>query len=270
MSKRTIIDWSRWGLAAVTPGVILLISSIGALAARDPAFDIGGDYGRAMVTLLVIGGVFATTGLVLELAAWWGAVQRTAARGHHEWHRALLWAGVAGILTTPFFGLGILLFGSVLTAYLVSGPDDPHADLMHTTPGKSLITRRANQGWLVAGAGVLLAVVVGNLTHPGLPFHGLVWPSLMLESAGVTLVVLGAIIIAAAWWGALFNAYLLPDRTWFRRLRWTGTAAALTMPLLGLGAIILAVTLTAWARGAPDGTAQRPTEQLTGSVLGHT
>jgi hypothetical protein len=52
----------------------------------------------------------------------------------------------------------------------------------------------------------------------------------------------------------MFNAYLLPDKTWFRRLRWTGIAAALTMPLLGLGALILLVVSVAYAQWAPGGT----------------
>jgi len=60
--------------------------------------------------------------------------------------------------------------------------------------------------------------------------------------------------VGAAWWGAMFNAYLLPDKTWFRRLRWTGIAAALTMPLLGLGALILLVVSVAYAQWAPGGT----------------
>lgn len=268
MCKRAIVSRSLWGLAFLAAGSILLTSSIAALAVRDPAFDVGDDYGSAMVGLLALAGIFVTAGVVVELATWWGAVQRTASQGQQEWHRALLWGGVAGILTTPLLGVGILLFGSVLTAYLVSGPDGAEADLRRTTPSKPLITRRANQGWMVAGAGALLAVVVGNLTHPGLPFHGLVWLPLSLVCLGLTTVVLGGVIVAAAWWGALFNAYLVPDQTWFRRLMWTGITAALTMPLLGLGALITAITLAAWARVAPDGTAERcPATSVTPSVL---
>jgi len=38
-----------------------------------------------------------------------------------RWYGALLWGGIAGILTTPLLGLGVLLFGSVMTAYLRVG-----------------------------------------------------------------------------------------------------------------------------------------------------
>jgi len=49
----------------------------------------------------------------------------------------------------------------------------------------------------------------------------------------------------------MFNANLLTDRTWFKRLLWSGIAAAVTMPLFGLGALILAVALIADGRSAP-------------------
>jgi hypothetical protein len=68
----------------------------------------------------------------------------------------------------------------------------------------------------------------------------------------------GALIVGAAWWGALFNAHNLADRTWFRRLLRSGIAAAIVMPLFGLGGLILAVVLTAYQRSAPDGMAVQP------------
>jgi len=51
-----------------------------------------------------------------------------------------------------------------------------------------------------------------------------------------------------------FNTHVLPDKTWFRRLRWIGIVAALTMPLFGLGGLILLAVFVAYARLAPDGT----------------
>ncbi|HZL81737.1 MAG TPA: hypothetical protein VFC06_07385 [Demequina sp.] len=73
------------------------------------------------------------------------------------------------------------------------------------------------------------------LTGRGLPPHGVLWPSLATTSAGYSVAVAGAIIVGAAWWAAIFNADLLEDKTWFRRLRWTGVAAALTMPCSASG-----------------------------------
>lgn len=268
MSKRTVMEWSLWGLVAMAPGLVLLPSSIGALAVRDPAFDVGDDYGRAMLALLVSAVVFTLTGVVLGLVGWWHAVGLTAAQGLSSWHRALLWGGVVGIVTTPVFGLGTLFFGSVVTAYLVCGPDRPGVSLHTSTPSKRLVTQRAAQGCAVAGGGAVLAVAAGNLSHPGLPLHGLIWPTMALVSLGFAVMWCGALIVFAAWWGALFNAYLLPDQTWFRRLRWTGVLAAVTMPLLGLGAVVVAVALGAWARRAPDGTAPRTSaEALTPTLL---
>lgn len=257
MSKRTVINLSLWGLAVMAPGLVLLPACIGALAARDPAFDVGDSYGRAMLALLVSTTVFLTVGVVVEIIAWWRAVRLTESMGYRDWQRALLWGGLIGILTMPLFGLGLLFFGSVMLAYLVSGPARPGMDVFATTPSKQLIGRRIGQGWVLAGVGLGLAIVVGNLTHPGLPFHGLVWPSMVIESLGMTILGLGAVCVGAAWWGALFNAYLLPDLVWFKRLRWTGVVAAATMPALGLGAVVIAVVLGAWVRSAPDGTADR-------------
>ena len=65
---------------------------------------------------------------------------------------------------------------------------------------------------------------------------------------------IGAVMVGAAWWEALFNTYVLADKTWFRRLRWTGIVAALTMPLFGLGGLILLAVFVAYAQRAPDST----------------
>lgn len=268
MSKRTVMEWSLWGVVAMALGLVLLPSSIGVLAVREPAFDVGDDYGHAMLALLVSAVVFTLTGVILGLVAWWRAVGLTAAQGLASWHRALLWGGVTGIVTVPVFGVGILFLGSVVAAYLVCGPEHDGVSLLASTPSKRLITRRAAQGWAIAGGGTVLAVVAGNLSHPGLPLHGLIWPTMALVSVGFTVIACGALLVFAAWWAALFNAYLLEDHSWFRRLRWTGVLAAVTMPLLGLGALVVAVALGAWARRAPDGTATRtPTETLTPTLL---
>jgi hypothetical protein len=175
-----------------------------------------------------------------------------------RWFQALLWVGIAGMLAVPIFGLGLLVFAGVLTAYAVAGPDVPTAGAPPTVPPKGTVVSWSNRAFAVAGAGLLLALVVASLTNPGRPLHGVVWPSLALVSLGITVIGLGAITLSAAWWGALFNAHLLADRTWFNRLRWLGIAAALTMPMLGLGAVIMAGALIAYRVSAADGTLGPP------------
>ncbi len=254
MSKRDIIDRSLWGLAALALGLILLPSAVLTLAARQPQNGVADTYGRTMLALIISGAVFVLVGVALELLAWGAAVRHASALADSRWRTVLLWGGVAGIITVPLLGVGVLIFGSVLTAYLVAAPnrpcDHPHA----TTPTKPVIIRRATRGWAITAAGMLLALAVPNLTNPGRPLHGLLWPSLALVAIGFAVAGIGAVMVGAAWWGALFNTYGLPDKTWFRRLRWTGIAAALTMPLFGLGALILLAVFVAYARRAPDGT----------------
>jgi hypothetical protein len=266
MSKRAIIDWSLWGLAALVPGLILLPAGSLALMARQPEHDLSDRYGHAMLALIFSGGVFVVVGVALELVAWAGAVNHAAVLADSHWSRVLVWGGVAGILTTPLLGVGVLVFGSVLTAYLVAAPNRACAHPRATTPTKRVITRRATQGWAITGAGMLLALAVANLTNPGGPLHGVLWPSLALVDTGFAVAGIGAVIIGVAWWGALFNTHLLLDATWFRRLRWTGIAGALTMPLLGLGALILLTVFIAYARLAPDGTSS-PTQDPASTPL---
>ena len=114
-------------------------------------------------------------------------------------------------------------------------------------------------GFATAGAGTVLALLVANLTYPGRLLHGVGWPSLVLVSLGITAIAAGAVVIWVAWWAAIFNTHQLAGKTWFNALLGTGIAAAVTMPLFGLGALILAVVLIAYWHAAPDGlAAQRP------------
>lgn len=128
MSKSSIIRLSLWSLAALVPAGILIPPSLVSLAARQPAFDVGDAYGAAMLALAMVGVVFATGSIVVVLVAWAAAVQNTAERRDSRWPSALLWGGIAGILTAPLFGIGALAFMCTLIAYLVAGPDgrDPH------------------------------------------------------------------------------------------------------------------------------------------------
>lgn len=256
MSKRQIVRLSIWGLAVMVPAGVLMPSSSVAFAARDGRA--GDGYGRTMIALFLLGATFAVVGFVLAAIAWAQAVVKTRSLEDPRWFQALLWAGILGILSVPIFGIGLLVFAGVLTAYAVAGPEVPTAGARPTVPSKPRVVAWSNRALAVAGAGLLLALVVANLTNRGRPLHGVVWPSLALISLGITAIGIGAIILLAAWWGALFNAHLLVDKTWFNRLRWLGIAAVLTMPMLGLGAVVVAAGLIAYRVAAPDGTLGPP------------
>jgi hypothetical protein len=257
MTKRAIIYWWIWGLIAFVPAGILIPSSALALATHNQG--VHDAYGRTMVALIIAGGLFALAGTAAGLVGWVAAVLNTHRLADPRWFQVLLWGGIAGLLTTPLAGLGALVFASVMMAYLVAGPDGLAAEPRPATPAKPTITRWAGWGFATAGAGTVLALLVANLTYPGRLLHGVGWPSLVLISLGITAIAAGAVVVWAAWWAAIFNTHLLSGKTWFNALLCSGIAAAMTMPLFGFGALILAGVLIAYWRAAPDGlTAQRP------------
>jgi hypothetical protein len=253
MTKQRIIRWWIWGLVAVVPGAVLIPASALALASHHPGISDG--YGQAMVALIAVGGLFLVAGLAIQLAAWVAAVLNTRQLADPRWFQVLLWGGIAGIAAGALFGLGALILLSVMLAYAVAGPDGLAGQPRSATPAKAAIARWGSRGYVIAGVGLVLALLVANLTYPGRLLHGVLWPSLFLVSLGVTVIAIGILIACAAWWGAIFNAYQLADKTWFRRLLWGGIAAAVTGPLFGLGALILAIVLIAYQRSAPDALA---------------
>ncbi len=256
MTRKTITRWWLWGLLAMAAAGVLIPSSSLALAAHDEG--VNDAYSRTMVALIALGGAFALGSLLAQMVAWAGAVLNTRPLADTRWFQALLWGGVVGMLTVPLFGLGVLILLNLMVAYLVAGPDGLAVQTRPTAPAKSTINRWGVLGFATVGSGMLVALVVANLTDPGRLLHGVLWPSLAIESLGIAVGAVGGIAVCAAWWGALFNANLLTDRTWFKRLLWSGIAAAVTMPLFGLAALILAVVLIAYGRSAPDGLAVRP------------
>lgn len=265
MTKSTIIKWWIWGLIAMIPAGILIPSSSLALAAHNDG--VSGGYAWTMVGLIVVGGLFALAGVAALLTAWVKALLNTRQLADPRWFKALLWGGIAGLVTMPLFGLGALVLGAVMTAYLVAGPDGLAVEARPAAPAKGTITTWAGWGFAAIFAALSLAMLVANWTNRGGPLHGILWPSLAILSAGITVAVVGVIVVWAAWWGALFNARMLADRKWFDRLLWSGIAAAVTMPAFGFGGLILAVVLIAYWRWAPDGVAARPPATLTPAEL---
>lgn len=226
---------------------VLTPSSALALIAHEQGTNDG--YGKAMLALVVGGGVLLLVGITLEVVAWAGALDQTRTANDGSWFTMLLWGGVFGLVTVPVFGVGLLLFAGLIAAFVLTRPDEIARSV---APSKRTVARWGGRGFAAVGGGALLALVVANMTNPGRPLHGVLWPSLMVESVGFTIAAGGAVAIGAAWWGALLNSHHLVDQSWFNRLRRDGIIAALTLPLLGVGVWIIAYVLNTYRRSAPD------------------
>lgn len=258
MTKARLFRWWFTGVAVMLAAGALLYSSLLALLAHSNqvssfAWAIGNDsYSIAMLTVFGVGCGIAVVGIGIQLGAWIAALSNARRLSDQAWARALLWWGIAGLVTIPVIGIGGLIHEGLMTAYFVGAPDatapEPHA----TTPNKATINRRGVLGFVGVGAGLLFALLVARLTYPGMPLYGAVWPALAIEGIGFVAAGAGLLAITAAWFGALFNARELTDKTWSKRVLWIGIVAALLMPALGLGAVILAVLLIAYGHAAPD------------------
>jgi hypothetical protein len=266
MAKRTITKLWVVGAGFLALAAILIIADGVALLAHldslAPAERNGiapDDFSRAMVVLILIGVVIATIGFVTEVVAWFVALSNTRCLADRRWFKALLATGIAGLITLPLFGVGALIAGGGMLVYLVGAPESTHEAPGTSAPPsvwpKAAIVRWATWVLVPLLGGALLALVVANLGNPGGVLHGHVWTSLVLLTACAVTVVCSVIAEAVAWLAALFNIHLLANKTWFSVLLWTGIVAILTMPLLGLGALIAAVVGIAYLAAAPDGLA---------------
>lgn len=257
MSKQAVGKWWIWSWVMMFPAGVLIPSGIVALAAHQGGASDG--YGQTMIALIAIGAMFALASLCLQLVAWTGALLNTRQIEDPRWFKALLLGGVIGLATIPVFGIGLLLFGSVLMAYVVAGPDGLRGQSGSVPPPKRTIKRWTDRGFAAVAAGLIAALVVSRLTDFGSVLNGHTLLSLLLICIGVSIAVVGVIAVSAAWWGALFNASRLQDQTWFRRLRASGIIAVATAPLFGLGVVVLSVAMIAYEHAAADSiTGQRP------------
>lgn len=71
----------------------------------------------------MLGGIAFLGSLVVQIAAWIGAVINTNRLVDKIWYNVLLWCGLAAIVLTAFSGLGILIGWVLMFVYVVSGPD---------------------------------------------------------------------------------------------------------------------------------------------------
>jgi hypothetical protein len=70
-----------------------------------------------------MGGILAGAGAILQVAAWIGAVVNTYRFAAKTWFNVLLWFGIVGLLTSPLFGLGALVWMGAMITYIIAGPD---------------------------------------------------------------------------------------------------------------------------------------------------
>lgn len=272
MRRRTLITWWIVGTGVLALGAILIIADTVALVAHldglAPAARNGlapDDFSRTMVILVFVGVGVAAVGLLIEFAAWISALANTRPLADRRWFNALLWTGIIGIVSLPLFGLGALIGGSAMVAYLTGGPDPaatgsaPSVGASDRPPvwPKATIVRWSTWGLVPLLGGGLLLLAMAYLSHAGGPLNSHVWTGLVLVTTGITIAVCGGIVESVAWWAALFNAHELADRTWFNVLVWGGIAAILTMPIFGFGALIAAGIGLAYRAGAPDGLAAK-------------
>jgi hypothetical protein len=252
MTKRTITTFWIAGAVAIAVSAILVIGNGVALLDHLAALPAGrsvtaDDFSRSAVALMILGGILASIGLIAELAAWVGSLGNTHRLADQRWFVALLWAGVAGIVTLPLFGLGALIAGSAMLAYLVGGPQP-------RVWTKAVIVRWSSLGLIPILAAPVIALLVANQTNANGILHGHQWTALMLLTTCVVAAVCGVMVESVAWWAAIFNTRRQADRTWFNVLVWSGIVATLTMPLFGLGALIAAGVGIAYRSAAPDST----------------
>jgi hypothetical protein len=281
MTRRKLIIWWVAGLVAMSLGAILIIASSVALAAHLETIPPGDgfslvpdNYAGTTLTLIGVGFTFAFVGFLAQLMAWVGAVFNSGLHADRRWFNALLWSGIVGIVTTPFFDLGGLITGSTMIAYFVGGPAP-----VATRPGPfsvqaarpTMLTRARITAWVTGGtvamvAAPVFALLVSYATNEGHVLQGLLWTSLALLTLCAVIAVCGLFAVMVGWWEAVFNSHRLPDQRWFKFLAWSGIIGAITMPLFGLGVLIAEGMLIAYLIAGPDGKAAQPPQPTTTPV----
>jgi hypothetical protein len=282
MGKRTVTKWWTAGAVTLAVAAVLIIADGLALAAHFDAMTPGtrvglmpDNFSRSIVILIGLGIVIAGAGLLAELVAWFGALANTRLLADKRWFNRLLWAGIVGIATLPLFGLGAMIAGSAMIAYLVGAPDtsvgrtqEAEAAPRTTIWSKPRIVRWSTWGLVPMAAVAVVSLLIANQTNRGGLLEGHTWTALMLLTTCIVVIVCAVITESVAWWAAIFNARELADQTWFKLLVWSGIVAAATMPLLGLGALIAAGVGIVYRTSAPDATAsEKPAQAIRAAIV---
>ena len=132
MTKRTITILWLIGIGVMIVGGLLALFTSLALAFQIGAFTANYQYTNyvpdstfwALVSFIILGGLAVLGGIVVQLAAWVGAVINTNRLVDKTWYNILLWFGVAGLVLSLFTGpVGTLVGWVLMIVYLVGGPD---------------------------------------------------------------------------------------------------------------------------------------------------
>lgn len=145
MAKRTITRWWIVGAVIMVAGGILALASALALAAHvglnvqhitaDNRYPFNPNPNDnvfwTILFFLILGGIIAGGGAIVQLVAWIGAVFNTYRLADKKWFHILLWGGLVGylmILATlgifwPTDVVGGLITWGVMLPYLIAGSD---------------------------------------------------------------------------------------------------------------------------------------------------
>jgi hypothetical protein len=134
MAKHTITKTWLAGLVVILVGAAIAgVATLVWLAHAVSITQNGTDYVAdsffwTTVGFWWTGGLVATAGVILQVAAWIGAVLNTYRFAAKTWFHVLLWFGIVGILTSPLFGLGALAWMGAMVTYMIAGPDSTTAE----------------------------------------------------------------------------------------------------------------------------------------------
>lgn len=129
MAKPTITKTWLAGLVVILVGAAIAgVATLVWLAHVVSVTQNGADYVAdgffwTTVGFWWTGGLVATAGVILQVAAWIGAMLNTYRFAAKAWFHVLLWFGIVGILTSPLFGLGAVAWMGAMITYMIAGPD---------------------------------------------------------------------------------------------------------------------------------------------------
>lgn len=112
-------------------------------------------------------------------------------------------------------------------------------------------------GTVVMFAGFVAALLVSLETDQGRVLNGKTGTSVALLVFALSIAAIGVILQLVAWIGALFNARLLEDETWYKLLLWLGIVGIVTSPVV-IGALLWWTLMLVYLVGGPDGKVVQP------------